>query len=192
MRKGMTVEIIGIETVYSGWCKLLLASGRLPNGKTFRREIEDHGSAACVLPYHPQRKTAVLVRQFRAPVQYATGEMQTLEAIAGVVDEPDPSATACREAQEEAGLELGPLENCGMAWTMPGISTERMHLFLAEYRGSPRAEPGGVDDDESVTAHEIPLSELARLADAGGVLDMKTLLLVQTLRLRRRDLFAAE
>jgi nudix-type nucleoside diphosphatase (YffH/AdpP family) len=118
--------------------------------------------------------------------------MHTLEAIAGLVDEPDPAATARREAQEEAGLELGALESCGAAWTMPGVSTERMHLFVAEYQGSPRVEPGGVDDDESILAIEIPLSELARLVDTGGIADIKTLLLVQTLRLRRPDLFGGE
>ncbi len=122
------MEITHVETVHSGWAKFLLAAVRLPDGRSFRREIEDHGTAACVLPYDPGRRTAVLVRQFRAPVYYAAREPHTLEAIAGIVEEADPAETARREAREEAGLELGAIEPVGEGWTMPGISTERMHL----------------------------------------------------------------
>ena len=45
------------------------------------------------------------------------------------------------------------------------------------------------EEGESVTAVELPLSDLAQLADTGRLSDMKTLLLIQTLRLRRPDLF---
>jgi nudix-type nucleoside diphosphatase (YffH/AdpP family) len=183
------MEITRIETVHSGWAKILIATVRLADGRTFRREIEDHGAAACVLPYHPERRTAVLVRQFRVPVYYAAREPHTLEAIAGIVEEADPAETARREAREEAGLELGAIEPVGEGWTMPGVSTERMHLYLATYRDRAREGRGGVDEDEDITAVELGLNELARLADAGGLADIKTLVLVQTLRLRRPELF---
>src|SRR5215470_5429897 len=119
----MTFEIVKTDTVYAGRSKFLLLTVRLPDGGTMRREVEDHGAAACVLPYDPQRRTAILVRQFRAPVRYAAGVAQTLEAIAGTLDEADPAETARREAREEAGLELSALESAGRGWTMPGIST---------------------------------------------------------------------
>jgi nudix-type nucleoside diphosphatase (YffH/AdpP family) len=183
------MEITHIETVHSGWAKFMIATVRAADGRTFRREMEDHGTAACVLPYNPERRTAVLVRQFRLPVFYAAREPHTLEAIAGIVDEPDPAETTRREAREEAGLELGALEPVAQGWTMPGISTERMHLYLAIYRGRAREGRGGVDEDEDTTAVELGLNELARLADTGGLADVKTLVLVQTLRLRRPELF---
>ncbi len=183
------MEITHIETVHSGWAKFLIATVRLPDGRTFRREIEDHGAAACVLPYDPERRTAVLVRQFRVPVYYAAREPHTLEAIAGIVEEADPAETARREAREEAGLQLGAIEPVARGWTMPGVSTERMHLYLATYRDRAREGRGGVDEDEDITAVELGLEELARLADAGKLVDIKTLVLVQTLRLRRPELF---
>ena len=132
------MEITHIETVHSGWAKFLVATVRRADGRTFRREIEDHGTAACVLPYDPERRTAVLVRQFRVPVYYAAREPHTLEAIAGIVEEADTAQNARREAREEAGLELGAIEPVGEGWTMPGVSTERMHLYLATYRGRAR------------------------------------------------------
>ena len=183
------MEITHVETVHSGWGKYLIATVRLADGRTFRREIEDHGAAACVLPYDPERRTAVLVRQFRVPVFYAAREPHTLEAIAGIIEETDPVETARREAREEAGLELGALESVAHGWTMPGVSTERMHLYLATYAGRAREGSGGVDEDEDITAVELGLSELARLADAGKLVDVKTLVLLQTLRLRRPELF---
>jgi len=88
---------------------------------------------------------------------------------------------------QEAGLELGELEPVAAGWTMPGISTERMHLYLATYRGRAREGRGGVDEDEDII--ELSLAQLAALADTGKLADIKTLVLVQTLRLRRPDLF---
>ena len=65
-----------------------------------------------------------------------------------------------------------------------------MHFYLAVYSGEPRPETcGGVDDDEDTLAVEIPLTDLARMADTDALPDAKTLVLLQTLRLRRPDLF---
>jgi nudix-type nucleoside diphosphatase (YffH/AdpP family) len=184
------IEIVATHQAYAGWTKLLVATVRLPDGRTFRREIEDHGEAICVLPYHPIRKTAVLVRQARLPVLYAANRQQTLEAIAGVIEDKDAETCAHREAMEEAHLKLDSLEHVFTAWTMPGLSTERMYFYLAVYSGEPRPQlRGGVDDDENTVALEIGLAELARMADVNALPDVKTLLLMQTLRLRRPDLF---
>jgi nudix-type nucleoside diphosphatase (YffH/AdpP family) len=167
-----------------------VATIRLPDGHIIKREVEDHGEAVCVLPYHPVRKTAVLVRQSRVPVLYASGQQQLLEAVAGVIEDVDAATCAHREVMEEALLKLDSLEPVFTAFTMPGLSTEYMHFFLAVYSGEPRPEMrGGVDEDEYTVAVEIGLAELARMADENKLPDTKTLLLLQTLRLRRPDLF---
>jgi len=187
----MTITMTSMETVYEGWAKYSFATFRLPGGETVRREIEDHGRAVAVLPYDERRKTAILVRQFRAPVFVAAGERNLLEAIAGLVEEPEPEDAARREAYEEAGLGLKSLERVAQAWTMPGLSTERMSLYLAPYDVHDRLSAGGgaTHEHEYLEVVELPLSELALFADSEGLADMKTLVLVQTLRLRRPDLF---
>ena len=189
----MTITTISLDTVYDGWARYYVASFRLENGETIRREIEDHGRAVAVLPYDERRRTAILVRQFRAPVFVAAGEPSLLEAIAGIVEEPDPADAGRREAQEEAGLHLRSLEFVAEAWTMPGLSTERMSLFLARYDESDRRTAGGgaPGEQENIAVEEIGLSELAAMADAGRLKDMKALVLTQSLRLRRPDLFRA-
>lgn len=187
----MSIEFQDVKTIHSGWAKFILATIRLPNGEIIRREIEDHGAAVAVLPYDPQRKTAVLVRQFRAPVYLAADRQETLEAIAGSIEGHDPYSCARREAIEEAGLQLDNLEYLFTGWTMPGVSTERMHFFLAPYHeGSRIGSGGGLDSEhEFITVVELTLTELADMAKDCRLDDVKALVLLQTLRLRRPDLF---
>jgi nudix-type nucleoside diphosphatase (YffH/AdpP family) len=184
-------EIISTRSVYRGWSSLSLATVRGNDGRTFERVIEDHGSSACVLPYDPDRRTAILVSQFRAPVSFASDRTSLLESIAGMTDGEEPGVAATREALEEAGLKLSKLEPAGTTWVMPGVSTERMSLFLARYAANDRVAKGGgqAHEHEDITVVELALGELAAMADAGTLDDLKTLVLVQTLRVRQPDLF---
>jgi hypothetical protein len=77
------------------------------------------------------------------------------------------------------------------SWSSPELSTERVALYLATYIRADRAGQGGglVEEHESVEPTEVALVDLARLADAGQLVDMKTLLLVLALRLRQPTLF---
>jgi hypothetical protein len=74
---------------------------------------------------------------------------------------------------------------------MPGISTERMDLFLGSYTAADRVSAGGglATEHEEIEVIELPLADLVALVEAGEDMDMKVLALVQTLRLRRPELF---
>ncbi|HEV7873057.1 MAG TPA: NUDIX hydrolase [Enterovirga sp.] len=187
----MPYEIQAIRAAYEGWCRLLVATIRMPDGQTIKREIEEHGDAIAVLPYDPDRGVAMLVRQFRPPVFHAAGQAETLEAPAGLLDEDDPETCAQREAFEEVGLRLSALAPVMTSWSMPGVSCERIHLFLAPYSAADRTDAGGgvEGEHENITPAEVALNELATLADSGRLPDMKTFALVQTLRLRHPHLF---
>lgn len=185
-------RIAGTRTAYEGWARYLVAQVRLPDGSHVDREVEDHGPAVAVLPYDPERRVALLVRQFRTPPCFVDGTASVLEAPAGLREEDDPKACARREAFEEVGLRLSQLEPAGRVWSLPGLSTERMDLFLAPYRAADREGAGGglAEENECIEVMEIALSDLAVMADRGEIVDMKTLCLTQTLRLRHPDLFA--
>ncbi len=187
----MPPEILRVRPVYEGWSTLSLATVRGEDGRTAERLIEDHGRAVAVLPYDAPRRVAMLVRQFRAPVCTTTARTELLEAIAGLTDGEPPETAAAREAMEEAGLRLHALDHVATVWTMPGLSTERMDLFLARYAQSDRVGAGGGHpaEHENITVEEIPLAGLARMADDGRLDDMKTFALVQALRLREPGLF---
>ena len=138
------------------------------------------------------RRTALLVELFRAPGLYAGGSGLVVEAIAGIVDAGEtPEAAARREAMEEAGVRLDTLEFVGEVWTTPGISTERMSLYLAAHAAGDRVAAGGgaAGEHENITVLERPLAELGAELEAGRIGDMKLLALVQALRLRRPELF---
>lgn len=186
------IEIVGREIAFAGWLTLSITSIRMADGRVMRREVVEHGQATAVLAYDPERRMAMLVRQLRAPVYMTSGEELLLEAIAGMLDDgTDAPTTARREAMEEAGLRLGELEFVANAWPSPGMLTERLSLFLAPYAASDRVGAGGglASEHEQIEVVEMPLRELAALIDEGHMYDMKTLALVQSLRVRRPHLF---
>jgi nudix-type nucleoside diphosphatase (YffH/AdpP family) len=188
----MPVELRKVETVYQGYLTVLSATLAGPDGSSYRREIEHHGRAASVLPYDPDRRTALLVSLPRAPVIWAGGPSELAEAPAGMVENEDAEDTARREALEEAGVRLGRLEHVGSPFSSPGVSSERIDLFLAAYSRTDRVADGGglAEEHEGISVMEVPLRELWAWVDQRKIEDLKTLALVLALRVRRPDLFA--
>lgn len=188
----MPAQIGGVRVVHDGWARYLVAEVIQPDGTRISREVEDHGRATAVFPYDPERKVAMLVSQLRAPLLYAGGPESILEAPAGLLEDEAPEEGARREVSEETGIRLGALDLVASAWSAPGISTERMDLFLGAYSAADRIGVGGglTDESEAVTVHEIPLAELAAMVGRGALSDMKTLVLLFALQIRRPDLFA--
>jgi nudix-type nucleoside diphosphatase (YffH/AdpP family) len=188
------MKIASVKPLHEGWGRYLLVTAESPDGRRVRREVEDHGDAAGLLAYDSARGTALLVRQPRIPMLLATGEVETLEAAAGLIDgEETPEQCVRREAMEELGLRVREIEPVVTMQAMPGISTERIHLFLGPYGPADRIGSGGglASEDEDVTVVELPLTELAAMADDGRLTDAKTLILLLTLRHRRPELFKA-
>jgi nudix-type nucleoside diphosphatase (YffH/AdpP family) len=147
-----------------------------------------------VLPYDPGRKVALVVSSPRLPILKATGrDDRLLEAPAGMLEGMEPEATARKEAMEEAGLELQEIEKVAWTWSSPGVSTERVTLYLAAYSPADlRGEGGGAKGEhENIAVQEVPLAELWALAEGAEAMDLKTFALLQALRLKRPELFEA-
>lgn len=180
-----------VETVYQGYTTIMVATLAASDGRVFTREIEHHGRAACVLPYDPVRRTALLVNLPRAPVIWAGGPPELLEAPAGMVENEDAEETAVREALEECGVRLSRLEPIGSPFAMPGVSSERIDLFLAAYSEGDRvAAGGGLDaEHEFISVEEVPLALLWSWIEQRRIEDLKSLALILALRVRRPDLF---
>ena len=187
-----SVELRRVETVYQGYVTLLVATCTGADGRTFGREIAHHGRAACVLPYDPVRKVALMVNLPRAPVIWAGGPPELLEAPAGVVENEDPEETAIREAMEECGVALTRLESIGSPFSSPGVSSERVDLFLAAYAAGDRTAAGGgvAGENENIRVEEVPLALLWTWVEQRRIEDLKSLALILALKARRPDLFA--
>jgi nudix-type nucleoside diphosphatase (YffH/AdpP family) len=181
-----------VKTVHSGWLDLHLVELTGPDGGTYERYVEDHGRAAAVLPYNPATRMALLVTMPRAALRFAGGG-DVLEAPAGLIDKGETGMqSARRELIEEAGLEVDDLEPVGAILSSPGISTERIDLFLAAYEDAQRTGAGGglESENENITVVEMPLADLWTLMESDLAADAKTRVLVQALRIRRPELFS--
>jgi nudix-type nucleoside diphosphatase (YffH/AdpP family) len=190
--------ILTRDTVWKGFCRVERIVFDRPTraGGTHRHtfEIESHGHAAAVLAYDPARREAVLVRQLRLPQALEGEDPMSLEIVAGMLDVAGegPEETVRREAFEEAGLDLSHVELIAATRPSPGLSAEKVSIYLAEVdlAVARRGDGGGLDHEgEDIEVVVLPLADLAALVDRGVGLDMKTLFAVQTLRLRRPDLF---
>jgi nudix-type nucleoside diphosphatase (YffH/AdpP family) len=186
------MRLLQRKLVYSGWGRFLLLEVALADGRAVQRQLEDHGEAAAVLPFDAARRVALVCRQPRVGPLYSGFEPQLVEAAAGMIDPGEaPAATAVREAHEELGVRLAAVEPVAAAWSMPAVSSERIHLFLASYTAADRIGDGGgvADEGEDIEVIERPLKALLQEADAGTLTDLKTLALVWALARRRPELF---
>ena len=189
----MRPEILERRIAYAGYMTVTRLRVRLADGAEVWREVERHGDAVVVLAYDEARRRALLVRLFRAPVLEAAGEDASIEACAGMIGDEDAETAVRREALEEMGVVLGPLDYIARVWPSPGVSTERQSLFLAAYTAADRTEAGGgaPGEHEGITVIERPLTALAADAEYGRITDGKLLTLIFALRLRRPELFTA-
>ena len=163
------------------------------NGVEQDRPLVDHPSGSAVLPYDPARGVALTVAQTRGAVLFA-GAQPLIEVIAGVAEDDDFAVTAQREAKEEAGVRLTDLQRVAAVWMEPSTSTERVHLYLSQYRAGDRTDEGGglPEENERLAVLERPLTELWDEVTSAEYADAKTLLLLQALRLRHPELFAKD
>jgi len=121
----------------------------------------------------------ILVEQFRVPLG-----RRCLELPAGLVGDETANETidhaAARELEEETGYRPARIEAIGEFASSPGMVTETFTLVRAS--GLTKVGDGGGVDDEDITVHRVPLSEvatfLAARRAAGTVADVKLLLLL--------------
>lgn len=156
------------------------------------------GDAATVLPWDPVRDRVLVVEQFRfAPFVRDDPHPFSIEAIAGRIDPGEtPEDAARREAQEEAGLTLGPMERVAAYYPSPGALVEHLTSFVA-CADLPETMPrlGGVADEaEDIRAHVIPFARLMDLVASGEVANgplILTALWLAAQRDRLRDVWRA-
>lgn len=187
----MSASPIPLRVLHRGWNTFGIATLTLPDGTRVERALEDHGDAACVLPYDPERRVALLVRQARVGPVFCGEPVDLAEAPAGGLDGGAAEETAIREAMEEAGVRLETLEPVARAYPMPSVSSERLWLYLAPYAACDRIAAGGGlhAEGEQLAVIEVDLADLGAEVRGGTLPDLKTLTLIQALMLRRPDLF---
>lgn len=118
---------------------------RMPDGQDAGREVVEHPGAVAVVALDEQGQV-LLIRQYRHPVSRQLWEIPAgLRDVAG----EEPLLTARRELLEEAGYLAADWQVLADFFTSPGISSERLRVYLA--RGLtfvPGAEREYVPDHE--------------------------------------------
>ena len=143
-----------------------------PAGGRFERDVVHHPGAVSVVPVFEDRRTVLLVRQYRAAV-----DRVLLEIPAGKrdVDGEDPEVTAARELEEEVGMRADRLEKLAEFFNSPGFCDEHSFVYLAT--GLERAEISAQGiEEEHMTVEEVPLDEVASLVASGELVDAKSII----------------
>ena len=121
----------------------------------------------------------ILVEQFRVPLGRTC-----LELPAGLVGDETAGESvtiaAGRELEEETGYRAAEIENLGVFYSSPGMTSECFTLVRAT--GLTRVGEGGGVSDENITVHRVPLAEVpdfvAAKRAAGVAIDTKMLLIL--------------
>ncbi len=142
-------------------------SVRMPGGEAVDRDVVEHPGAVGALALDADERV-LLLRQYRHP----TGH-QLWEPPAGLrdTDGEAPWATARRELYEEAGYRAGEWHTLVDAFTSPGMTDERVRIYLA--RGLTEVADNerfpGVHEEADMPLGWVPLDEAVAKVLAGDI-----------------------
>lgn len=150
------------------------------------REAYDRGNGAVILLYSRETRRVVVTRQFRFPVFLNGHNGFLIEAAAGLLDNASPEARIVAEAEEETGFRVTRVEKVFEAFMSPGSVTEKLYFFIAEYDDRQRSgEGGGIEEEgEDIEVLELDFDQALQAIDQGEIVDAKTIMLLQHLRLK--------
>ena len=142
--------------VWQGKWRLRVDTFRLADGRLYERGAIDHPGAVVIVPLLPGDggPQVLMLRQYRPAL-----DLTILELPAGT-REPDEPWLLCaqRELREETGQRAATFTALGEVWAAPGLTNERMAVFLAEGLSG---DPLPMDEDEQIAVEPWPLAELA-------------------------------
>lgn len=187
------IRIKSVEVLSDDWAKLTKTTFDYQRNdgrwETQVRQTYDRGDGAVILPFDRERSTVLLVRQFRYPAFVSGHPDPLIEACAGLLDDNDPETAIRKEAEEELGYRLDNVRRLYAPFMSPGSVTERLTFFTASYTPADRISDGGgaADEGEDIEVLEITLDEAMAQVRDGTIIDAKTIMLIQHLRLEELE-----
>jgi 8-oxo-dGDP phosphatase len=162
---------------------------RMPDGEAVSRDVLEHPGAVAVLAMDAEERV-LMIRQYRHPVGRLLWEIPA--GLRDVAGEP-LRATAERELLEEAGYRASDWSVLTDSYSSPGISTERIRIFLARGPvGVPESERSYVPEHEEAHLELawVPLDEVVARILAGDLHNGVTALGILAAYAARQDGFA--
>lgn len=169
-----TAELLSTETVFEGPLFHVDRDKLVePGGRQVTRDIVRHNGSVVILAVDNSKNKrdpwVVVERQYR----HAAGRF-LWELPAGKLEPgEDAMLGAQRELKEETGYWARKWTPLVEYYASPGFLCESMEIFLAEGLIAGEAHP---ESDERIEPRLVKLSELAKLAEKGAILDGKTMI----------------
>ncbi len=189
------VEVLSRKPLHAGYIRVdeLILRHRLFAGgdsDPFRRELIVRPRGVGVLLYDPERREAVLARQFRVGMIDEPRSPWMLELVAGMVDEnEDPIEVARRESREESGIEPVQVVRICDYYNSPGVGNERISLFCGRVDAGSAGGIHGLDEEnEDIEVVIVPYDDLVTAVEEGHINNAMTIIAVQWLQLHHEEL----
>lgn len=172
------VRTLAMRRPYSAFFAVAEADLQFPRfdggqSETVTRAAFVMADAVSVLPYDPVRDRVLLIEQMRiGPWIRGDRHVFSLEAIAGRIDPGEsPEEAARREAVEEAGLTLGPLEQVARYYPSPAGVTEYLFSYVAccDLPDGIAGLGGAPDEHEDIRSHLLAFDDFLGLIHTGEV-----------------------
>ncbi|HDY7966919.1 TPA: ADP-ribose diphosphatase [Vibrio vulnificus] len=188
------VEVLSKEPLFQGFFKMIkyrfrhkLFAGGWSN--VIEREMFERGHAAAMLPYDPVRDQVVLIEQIRVGALEHQHPWQ-LEIVAGMIDRDESADDVVRrEAQEEAGLEVGQLVSVVSYYPSAGGCSEKLDVFIGEVDASKAHGIHGLDyEDEDIRVHVMTREQAYDLVKQGKIENGASIIALQWLELNHLQL----
>ncbi|EPM3972419.1 ADP-ribose diphosphatase [Vibrio vulnificus] len=188
------VEVLSKKPLFQGFFKMIkyrfrhkLFAGGWSN--VIEREMFERGHAAAMLPYDPIRDEVVLIEQIRVGALEHQHPWQ-LEIVAGMIDRDESADDVVRrEAQEEAGLEVGQLVSVVSYYPSAGGCSEKLDVFIGEVDASKAHGIHGLDyEDEDIRVHVMTREQAYDLVKRGKIENGASIIALQWLELNHLQL----
>lgn len=188
------VKLHRTETVFEGFFKMLRYHFTHPKydgsqSPMVVREVFERGHAVAVLPYDPVLGEFVLIEQFRYPALATTDDPWLIEVIAGIIEEGEAEIdVCCREAKEEANIEISKLIKAVSYLSSPGGTTERLHIYLAQVDASKAFGIHGLENEaEDIKVLRVKEHEALRWLENGKIDNAAALIALQWFFLHKAE-----
>ncbi|MFT4059842.1 MAG: NUDIX hydrolase [Legionella sp.] len=150
------------------------------------RELVHSKDSVLVLIYVPKLDSFVLCKEFRMGVFFNKNQDDPfiLECVSGAIEAHDtPEETAIKESYEETGLQLDNVMLIAQAYKTPGLMTEKVYIYYAEYAGQPTEGSYGLKaEGEDILTQVLPREQIYALMDAMVIQDAATLVALNWFR----------
>ena len=136
-----------------------------PDGRIVEKGVIEHPGSVVIVPLIDDQ--VLMLRQYRLSLDEII-----LELPAGTREHgEDWLACAQREIREESGYRAGKWHLLGHLWPAPGLTDEKMAMFIA---AELTPAPLEADFDEEIEVVPYPLTEVIEMALDGRLQDAKS------------------